>query len=130
MKHGASLAPTFTFGEAFVYSNMFSNSKGSISHFIAKIGCPVPLFFGRGIFNYSFGVLPRRQPLTIVGKFLFSILFMKSNVVDILYSEILHSKVFTQILISLTKWFYHKTGSKLQSSPRWNIFSTLNLFCD
>ena len=104
LKHGASLVPTFTFGEAFVFSNMFSNSKGWISHntqlnFLAKIGCPIPLFFGRGIFQYSFGILPRRQPLTIVGKFLFSILFMKSNVVDILYSEILHSKVLHVIYV-------------------------------
>ena len=77
LKHGADLVPTFTFGEAFLFSNMFSNCKGSFLrkmqlHVLAKTGCPVPLFFGRGIFNYSFGVAPRRQPLTIVGKFLFS----------------------------------------------------------
>ena len=31
---------------------------------------------------------------------------------------------------ALFKFWFHKTGSKLQSSRRWKIFSTLNLFCD
>ena len=25
-----------------------------------------PMFWGRGVFNYSFGLLPRRQPVTVV----------------------------------------------------------------
>jgi len=71
LKHGADLVPTFTFGEAFIFSNMFSNSKGSLLRKMQldvtrKTGCPVPLFFGRALFNYSFGPLPRRQPLTVV----------------------------------------------------------------
>ena len=76
LKHGADLVPTFTFGEAFIFSNMFSNSKGSLLRKMQldvtrKTGCPVPLFFGRALFNYSFGPLPRRQPLTVVGKIFF-----------------------------------------------------------
>jgi len=26
------------------------------------------IFFGRGIFQYSFGMLPKRMPITVVGK--------------------------------------------------------------
>ena len=93
LKHGADLVPTFTFGEAFIFSNMFSNSKGSLLRKMQldvtrKTGCPVPLFFGRALFNYSFGPLPRRQPLTVVGKIFFSkilIIFFLNT----LYSEIL-----------------------------------------
>ena len=65
--------PTFSFGEAFIYSNMFSNPRGSIlrkiqEKILDRIGWPFPFFFGRGIFQYSFGMLPRRHPITVVGK--------------------------------------------------------------
>ena len=99
LKHGADLVPTFTFGEAFIYSNMISNSKGSLLRKMQldvtrKTGCPVPLFFGRALFNYSFGPLPRRQPLTVVGKIFFSkilIIFFLNT----LYSEILLLSTYT-----------------------------------
>ena len=99
LKHGADLVPTFTFGEAFIFSNIFSNSKGSLLRKMQldvtrKTGCPVPLFFGRALFNYSFGPLPRRQPLTVVGKIFFSkilIIFFLNT----LYSEILLLSTYT-----------------------------------
>ena len=74
--HGASLVPTFSFGEAFIYENLFSNNRGSFvrsiqEKIVDKIRWPFPFFFGRGIFQYTFGFLPRRHPITVVGKFKF-----------------------------------------------------------
>ena len=74
LKHGSDLVPTFSFGEASIYSNMVSNPKGSFIRslqetILDKIGFPFPIFFiGRGIFQYSFGILPKRHPITVVGK--------------------------------------------------------------
>ena len=35
---------------------------------IKHVGYPIPLFCGRGIFQYSFGILPFRKPIvTVVG---------------------------------------------------------------
>ena len=74
LKHGTDLVPTFSFGEASIYSNMVSNPKGSFIRslqetILDKIGFPFPIFFiGRGVFQYSFGILPKRHPITVVGK--------------------------------------------------------------
>ncbi|TKR57491.1 hypothetical protein L596_030747 [Steinernema carpocapsae] len=66
----AYLVPVFTFGENDVYTQV-SNERGSWVRFIqTKIkeitGISPALFNGRGIFNYSFGLLPHRVPLNIV----------------------------------------------------------------
>lgn len=37
-----------------------------------KTGILPIIFFGRGIFNYSFGILPRRVPVTVVGEYRWS----------------------------------------------------------
>ena len=65
LKFGVDLVPTFSFGEAFIYSNMCSNPRGSFirnlqEKILDKSGWPVPFFFGRGIFQYSF------HPLSLV----------------------------------------------------------------
>ncbi|ORZ18473.1 diacylglycerol acyltransferase [Absidia repens] len=69
----ASLVPVFAFGEADLYHQfkLADNSIASgIRSFIKKLcGIAVPLFYGRGIFNYDFGLVPYRRPVTvIVGK--------------------------------------------------------------
>ena len=74
LKHGSALVPTFSFGEAFIYDNMFPNPRGSwirsIQEYIVdKTRWPFPFFFGRGIFQYTFGLLPQRIPITVVSKF-------------------------------------------------------------
>jgi 2-acylglycerol O-acyltransferase 2 len=73
LETGSSLVPVFCFGENDLFSAI-ENPKNSIlrkiqeklktwSHF------GFPIFWGRGIFNYTFGILPRRIPLnTVVGK--------------------------------------------------------------
>ena len=41
-----------------------------VMRFIRKIiGIPLSPVLGRGFFQYSFGVLPQRTPITVVGKY-------------------------------------------------------------
>ena len=82
LQHGADLVPTFSFGENLVFSNPISNPKGSYLRNLQEktldvIGWPFPFFMGRGVFQYSFGILPKRHPITVVGKL---ILLMQINV--------------------------------------------------
>lgn len=67
-----SLVPVFSFGETDIYKQAFENPEGS---FVRKVQdkitslltfAPV-LFFGRGIFQYSFGILPQRRPIFVAG---------------------------------------------------------------
>ncbi|CAI4226350.1 unnamed protein product [Auanema sp. JU1783] len=70
LMYGADLVPLYNFGETDIYDTL-DNSKGTrlreIQQKIKTICgfCP-PLFSGRGIFNYSFGILPHRRPITSV----------------------------------------------------------------
>ncbi|PVD19111.1 hypothetical protein C0Q70_21671 [Pomacea canaliculata] len=73
LKHGASLVPVFSFGENNIYTQV-SNPEGSrlrrfqlfLTH---RLGFSPPIFHGRGIFNYTFGLLPFRRPIySVVGK--------------------------------------------------------------
>lgn len=71
LKHGSDLVPTFSFGESFLYNAMWPNPKGSwtrtIQEFIvSKTRWPVPFFIGRDVFQYTFGILPHRRPITVV----------------------------------------------------------------
>uniref|UniRef100_A0A8C0WIG0 Acyltransferase n=1 Tax=Castor canadensis TaxID=51338 RepID=A0A8C0WIG0_CASCN len=71
--HGAALVPIFSFGENNLF-NQVKNASGSwlrrVQNRLQKImGISLPLFHGRGIFQYSFGLMPFRQPITtVVGK--------------------------------------------------------------
>ncbi|XP_044288896.1 2-acylglycerol O-acyltransferase 1 isoform X2 [Varanus komodoensis] len=72
LKHGAQLVPVFSFGENELFKQI-SNPKGSWlrtwQEKLQKImGFALPLFHGRGIFQYSFGLMPYRKPIhTVVG---------------------------------------------------------------
>ncbi|KAI9343964.1 diacylglycerol acyltransferase [Obelidium mucronatum] len=68
--HGASLVPTFAFGENDIWDQV-PNPKGS---FVRKFQTmfkdiasfsPI-LFHGRGIFTYDYGIMPYRRPITVV----------------------------------------------------------------
>ncbi|CAO2613705.1 2-acylglycerol O-acyltransferase 2 [Lemmus lemmus] len=71
--HGAALVPIFSFGENNLF-NQVENTSGTwlrcIQNRLQKImGISLPLFHGRGVFQYSFGLMPYRQPInTVVGK--------------------------------------------------------------
>jgi len=67
---GASLVPVISFGE----NETFSQYKGGMlqkvqKFFMGVMGFSIPLFHGRGVFNYSFGLFPHRVPIrSVVGE--------------------------------------------------------------
>lgn len=71
--HGASLVPVFSFGENNIYTQV-DNPEGSrlrrSQNFLTNaVGFSTPIFHGRGIFNYTLGLLPYRRPIsTVFGK--------------------------------------------------------------
>nr|XP_056705782.1 2-acylglycerol O-acyltransferase 1 [Euleptes europaea] len=73
LKHGAELVPVFSFGENELFKQI-ANPKGSrlraLQESLRKlVGFTLPLFHGRGIFQYSFGLMPYRKPInTVVGE--------------------------------------------------------------
>lgn len=72
LRNGASLVPMYSFGECEVYDQVanphgsfFRKLQNSIQQFM---GLAPVLFMGRGIFQYSFGIVPFRKPIyTVVG---------------------------------------------------------------
>lgn len=70
LRHGADLVPTFSFGETDLYEQR-TFAKGSLVRrlqdaFKRVVGLTAPLVYGRGFFQYDFGMLPRRHPLVTV----------------------------------------------------------------
>ena len=68
----ASLVPVFAFGENELFSQV-SNPRGSRLRDIQlkiqrKVAFAPVLFHGRGIFQYTFGLIPYRKPVNVVGK--------------------------------------------------------------
>lgn len=64
--------PIFSFGENNLF-NQVENTSGTwlrcVQNRLQKImGISLPLFHGRGVFQYSFGLMPFRQPITTVGE--------------------------------------------------------------
>ncbi|KAB1279157.1 2-acylglycerol O-acyltransferase 1 [Camelus dromedarius] len=73
LTHGAYLVPVFSFGENELFKQV-SNPEGSwlrtVQEKLQKImGFALPLFHARGIFQYSFGLMPYRKPIHTVGLF-------------------------------------------------------------
>lgn len=73
LRNGAPMVPVFTFGETDLYDQLH-NPEGSvvrkIQEFIRRVTTVAPVIpIGRGLFQYSFGIVPRRRPVTtVVGK--------------------------------------------------------------
>ncbi|KAF9351936.1 diacylglycerol O-acyltransferase 1 [Mortierella sp. NVP85] len=68
--NGASLVPTLAFGENELYE-LYGAGETSRTYKIQQLmkkflGFTMPMFNGRGVFNYEFGLLPRRKPVYIV----------------------------------------------------------------
>ena len=68
----AAIVPVFSFGENELFVQV-SNPDGSnvrkLQNFLTKyLGFSPPLFHGRGIFQYNFGLIPYRKPITTIGK--------------------------------------------------------------
>ncbi|XP_042206558.1 2-acylglycerol O-acyltransferase 1-like isoform X2 [Homarus americanus] len=72
LRHGASLVPMFSFGENEIYDQI-ANPEGSFvrrfQNALQKlIGLAPCMFIGRGVFQYSLGIVPFRKPIyTVVG---------------------------------------------------------------
>uniref|UniRef100_A0A8C9PQH0 Acyltransferase n=1 Tax=Spermophilus dauricus TaxID=99837 RepID=A0A8C9PQH0_SPEDA len=69
LTHGAHLVPVFSFGENDLFKQI--NPEGSwlrtVQEKLQKImGFALPLFHARGIFQYSFGLIPYRKPIHTV----------------------------------------------------------------
>ncbi len=67
-----SLVPCFAFGENDLYDQI-DNPEGSVLKALQRrltrvLGFSMPLFKGRGVFNYTVGILPRRRPITTVSE--------------------------------------------------------------
>ena len=70
LENGASLVPVFGFGENELYEQI-DNPQGSLIRKIQnqlqnRMGFAIPLFHGRGIFQYDYGLLPKRHPIDVV----------------------------------------------------------------
>lgn len=72
LQTGADIVPVMSFGESDLYDQVGTRS-GSILRFLQLklkgiYTYTLPFFYGRGMFNYSFGMLPYRKPVfTVVG---------------------------------------------------------------
>ena len=70
LRNGARLVPVLVFGENELFSQL-PNPEGSLvrtfqQFFKRLVGFSTPFFCGRGVFNYSYGLLPRRKALHVV----------------------------------------------------------------
>ncbi|XP_076175191.1 2-acylglycerol O-acyltransferase 2-A [Ptiloglossa arizonensis] len=70
LKHGTPLVPVFSFGETDIYDQVYG-PEGSFlrraQHYIRKkVGIAPILLLGRGFFQYSFGIIAHRKPITVV----------------------------------------------------------------
>ncbi|KAM8882388.1 2-acylglycerol O-acyltransferase 1 isoform 1-T1 [Synchiropus picturatus] len=73
LKHGAQLVPVFSFGENELFDQVENPAGSPLRTFQNRLqtimGVALPLFHARGIFQYSFGLMPYRKPIhTVVGK--------------------------------------------------------------
>ncbi|KAL0994381.1 hypothetical protein UPYG_G00121480 [Umbra pygmaea] len=73
MEHGAHLVPVFSFGENELFDQV-ENPRGTWLRWTQEklqriMGISLPLFHARGVFQYSFGIMPYRKPInTVVGR--------------------------------------------------------------
>lgn len=72
LKHGADLVPVYSFGENDLYEQIPNYQGTMVRRFqdflTQKLGFSPCFFHGRGIFNYSFGLLPHRKAVhTVLG---------------------------------------------------------------
>ena len=68
-RFGVNLVPTFSFGENFIYDQVKSENGTFLRWFqeLAEkwIGFIPVMFFGRGIFQYNYGIIPHRSNFSI-----------------------------------------------------------------
>ncbi|XP_061816410.1 2-acylglycerol O-acyltransferase 2-A isoform X1 [Nerophis lumbriciformis] len=72
LRHGAQLVPVFSFGENELFDQIENPSGSPLRKMQDRLqrilGVALPLFHARGVFQYSFGLMPyRKSILTVVG---------------------------------------------------------------
>jgi hypothetical protein len=70
IRNGAPLVPVYSFGETEIFSQI-PNPEGSKLRkfqeaFMKTLGVAPAFVIGRGIFQYTFGLVPRRHPINVV----------------------------------------------------------------
>ena len=70
LRFGRDLVPVFAFGEGFLYDH-YANPEGSRLYrfqkwFQRRYSFTLPAFHGRGIFQYTWGLIPYRKPVNVV----------------------------------------------------------------
>ncbi|XP_069069569.1 2-acylglycerol O-acyltransferase 1-like isoform X1 [Pleurodeles waltl] len=99
LKCGAHLVPVYSFGENELFHQV-PNPKGSLLRTVQEkllkiMGFSIPLFHARGIFQYSFGLMPYRKPInTVVGK---PIIIVKNENPTVEEIEQLHKKYLEEL---------------------------------
>lgn len=73
IREGAALVPVLSFGENELYEQVVPEADsmvGRIQMLVKRVaGFTVPVFWGRGVFNYDVGLMPyRREVNTVVGR--------------------------------------------------------------
>lgn len=66
------MVPVFSFGENDLFNSLLISENSTFRKIQNKIkkwlSFGLPIFWGRGIFNYNFGLLPYRKPIhTVIG---------------------------------------------------------------
>lgn len=68
LKNGTPMVPVFSFGETDLFDQVEGPHLRNFQEMLRKwIGLAPVLPIGRGFFQYSFGIIPRRSPVTTVG---------------------------------------------------------------
>lgn len=98
--------PVFSFGEHVVYDQVSSEQDSLFyrcQEFLRKyIGMAPVIIRGRGMFQYSFGLLPHRSPVTVVGKLDSE---NQTSSVTNTFARYLHSRFLYHLQwVSLSKW--------------------------
>lgn len=71
MESGAPLVPVISFGETEIFDQIGDSKSGirAIQEFFRKFITIAPIIpLGRGLFQNSFGIIPRQKPITCLGK--------------------------------------------------------------
>jgi hypothetical protein len=69
LRNGSPLVPVISFGETDLFEQLEGRTLHKIQEFFKKyLGLAPVIINGGGFFQYSFGIVPRRKPVTTVGK--------------------------------------------------------------
>ncbi|XP_034934957.1 2-acylglycerol O-acyltransferase 2-A-like [Chelonus insularis] len=70
LKTGTPLVPVFSFGETDLFDQIVAPKNSLLNRiqefFRKNVGVIPVLVIGRGFFQYSFGIIPRRRPISVV----------------------------------------------------------------